>query len=44
MKTLLPRWRIVIFEISPNEEAYLRQAVLAQHDLFFHSVSTAARR
>jgi D-lactate dehydrogenase len=28
--------RIAIFEIPPNEEAYLRQSALAEHDLFFH--------
>lgn len=31
-----PRLRIVVFEIPPNEEAYLRQSALAEHDLFFH--------
>jgi D-lactate dehydrogenase len=29
-------WRVAIFEIPPNEEAYLRQSALASQELFFH--------
>jgi D-lactate dehydrogenase len=29
-------WRVAIFEIPPNEEAYLRQSGLAVHEMFFH--------
>ncbi len=37
MSSSSARLRIKIFEIPPNEEAYLRQSALAAHDLFFHS-------
>jgi len=37
MSTLLNRLRIAIFEIPPNEEAYLRQSALAAHELLFHA-------
>jgi D-lactate dehydrogenase len=36
MNALSPRLRIAIFEIPPNEEAYLRQSALAEYELFFY--------
>ncbi len=36
MNMLSPHFRLAIFEIPLNEEAYLRQSALAEYDLFFH--------
>jgi lactate dehydrogenase-like 2-hydroxyacid dehydrogenase len=36
MTTLSTHLRIAIYEIPPNEEAYLCQSALTGHDLFFH--------